>query len=164
MSENSETPDYFKNPPPRRFGALAFLEAPDDRFAVIERSYWTEVSRWGLPGGSAAPNELPRRALARHLAEKLHVRLTADRLLLVDHAPAVPDKHHEGANFVYHKRLAELPQDVRPARGYTGLRWVTPEQAEGLLLDHELLRFRACLQAVRSSAFGVELLLGNPMI
>lgn len=162
MSENQ---DYFANPPPRRVGALAFLEAPEDRFAVIERSYWTEVSRWGLPGGSAAPNELPRRALARHLAEKLNVRLTADRFLLVDHATAVPDKQqHEGVNFVYYKRLVALPKDVRPVRGYMGLGWVTPDEAEGLLLDHELLRFRACLQVVRSGAFGVELLYGNPMV
>lgn len=48
-------PDYFTNPPPRRQSVLALLERPSGEFAIIDRSYWTTISRWGLPGGSLKP-------------------------------------------------------------------------------------------------------------
>lgn len=156
--------DYFSNPPPRRFGSLALLQEPEGHFAVIQRSYWTEVSRWGLPGGSAAPNELPRRAMCRNIAEKLGLRVTAGHLLAIDHSTAWPGKHVEGVNFVYHVQVDEIPADVQLAHGYTELRWVTPDEAETLLIDHELLRVRQCLKALGSGSFSTELLMGNPMI
>lgn len=155
--------DYFTYPPPRRVGALALIER-GNQFAVIQRSYWQKVSRWGLPGGSAQPNELPRRALSRLLAEKLGLRVTADALLAVDHATEWPGKFREGTNFVYHVKLPEAAEiAVSDSSGYTEARWLTLDGIAELAVDHELLHIRQCAEALRSGSCK-ELLMGIPMI
>ncbi|MFR9723257.1 NUDIX domain-containing protein [Streptomyces sp. MS19] len=157
------TGDYFTYPPPRRVGALALIERSGE-FLVIQRSYWQEVSRWGLPGGSAQPNELPRRALSRLLAEKLGLRATADALLALDHAPEWPGRFREGMNFVYHVRLSgQAEVTVSDSSGYAESRWLTLDGIAELAVDHELLRIRQCAEALRTGSFK-ELLMGIPMI
>ncbi|MEU4233282.1 NUDIX domain-containing protein [Nonomuraea sp. NPDC026600] len=156
-------PDYFNDPPPRRIGTLALLER-NGEFVIISRSYWTEVSRWGLPGGTADANELPRRAFSRLIAEKLGLRVTAGALLAVDHSPAWPGRFHEGVNFVYH---VPLPSDVDVAVtdgcGYVEARWVNQETVRELVIDHELARILQCLQALQAGTTR-ELLVGLPMM
>ena len=155
------TPDHFRNPPPRRVGTLAMLER-DGEFAIISRSYWTEISRWGIPGGTADPNELPRRALSRHLAEKLGLRVTVGALLAVDHCPEWPGRFREGVNFVYHVPLPSAELAVTEGCGYVEARWVTHETVHELAVDHELLRIQQCLEALRTGS-AKELLLGVPL-
>ncbi|MFJ3907432.1 NUDIX domain-containing protein [Streptomyces vinaceus] len=157
---SDERPDPFKDPPPRRVAALALLEQ-DGLFAIIHRTYWTSVAKWGLPGGSADPNELPRRAFSRHMDQKLGLRLSAGRLLAIDHAPEWPGRYHEGMNLVYHATVS-TNAETTPAGGYDEIRWVTPDAAAALVVDHELLRLTHCVEALRSGTF-VELLMGNPM-
>ncbi|WP_188197569.1 NUDIX domain-containing protein [Nonomuraea sp. SYSU D8015] len=159
----TEKHDYFKDPPPRRVGTLGLLER-DGQFVIISRSYWTEVSRWGLPGGTADANELPRRAFSRLMAEKLGgLRVTASALLAVDHSPEWPGRFHEGVNFVYH---VPLPSDadvtVTDGRGYVEARWVDEKTVGELAVDHELARILQCLEAVRDGTTK-ELLVGLPM-
>ncbi|MER6505912.1 NUDIX domain-containing protein [Nonomuraea sp. NPDC001636] len=153
--------DYFQNPPPRRTAALALLEH-DGQYVIISRSYWTEVSRWGLPGGSAAPNEHPRRAMSRLLAEKLGLRLTPQALIAVDYSPPMPGHCTEGLNFVYHVPLPTRAEiSVVDNSGYTEARWVTAEEAKDLAVDHELWRINECLTALRGG-FTADLLKGLP--
>ncbi|MFE7124000.1 NUDIX hydrolase [Streptomyces sp. NPDC057617] len=159
---NDTKPDYFENPPPRRVGALVLLER-DGEFAVIRRSYWTAISEYGLPGGSAEPNELSRRAANRLLAVKLGVRVSVGALIAVDHSPERPGWFHEGSNFIYHARLPPGQEiAVAASSGYTEAQWLAPEAIGELAIDHELLRIQQSIECLRTNSFK-ELLLGLPM-
>ncbi|MFI6595020.1 NUDIX domain-containing protein [Nonomuraea sp. NPDC050536] len=160
MADTSK-PDYFQNPPPRRIGTLALLEH-DGQFVIISRSYWTEVSRWGLPGGTADANELPRRAFSRLIAEKLGLRVTARALLAIDHSPEWPGRFREGINFVYHVPLPSLVDlTVTDGCGYVEARWVNRETVRETVVDHELARILQCLDALHNGSTK-ELLVGLP--
>ncbi|MFJ9847001.1 NUDIX domain-containing protein [Kitasatospora sp. NPDC101155] len=155
------TPDHFRNPPPRRIGALGWLERPDGRLAVIRRAYWGAISQWGLPGGSAPPNTHPRSALTLAVAAKLGLRVTPARKLASDYAPAKPGQY-EGTNEIYHALLpagaeAQLAADC----GYVELRWVSVEQALELAVDHERTRIEQCAHALADGSYR-ELYLGLP--
>ncbi|MER5971458.1 NUDIX hydrolase [Streptomyces sp. NPDC002055] len=156
-------PDWFKNPPVRRVGALALIERGADEFAVIRRTYWSPISQWGLPGGSVAPDERPWTGLTRCLEEKLgNARLTPGAFLGVDHAPAKPGRHAEGINFLYHLRVSDdMLLTPSADSGYVEVRWVTARTVRELAVDHELLRIEQCLRAAREGRAD-ELLLGVP--
>lgn len=160
--------DWFADPPPRRLGALALITRGDEEFLIIRRGYWQAVSEWGLPGGSAEADELPRRALSRCLAEKLGLRVTAERFLAVDVATVRPGRSCEGINFVFHIPLTADPDaglDACPApadgSGYVEARWVTAESVANLAIDHELFRIEQCLYALRDNR-AVDLVNGVP--
>lgn len=162
MSEpEPQPPDYFTAPPPRRVGVLALLDDGQGRVGLICRGYSDEVARWGLPGGSAAPGELPARAMSRLLAEKLGVRATPRTLAAADHAPARAGRAPEGTNWIYHVPLpGSVP--VLLGGGYTALRWVRPDQAGELAVEHELWRITASWAALQGGTVA-ELLLGSPL-
>jgi ADP-ribose pyrophosphatase YjhB (NUDIX family) len=154
--------DWFKDPPPRRVGALALItRRRRGEFLVINRSYWQAVSAWGLPGGSAEADELPRRALSRCLAEKLSLRVTAEEFLAVDMAPCRPWRYLEGFNFVFHVPVSGVEPAPVEGSGYAEARWVTGEQVADLAIDHELLRIEQCLRALHDGRVE-DLLVGVP--
>ncbi|MEV5843719.1 NUDIX domain-containing protein [Streptomyces sp. NPDC051985] len=99
MVQAAEGENWFGNPPPRRVGAHALI-LRGSRILMVTRPYRITVSQWGLPGGSASPDELPWRTLSRSLAERLELRVTPGRLLAADHVPATSHKHDEGVNYV----------------------------------------------------------------
>ncbi|KPI02978.1 NUDIX hydrolase [Actinobacteria bacterium OK074] len=157
----NETQDWFQDPPPRRVGALALITR-GTQILMVSRPYLAAVSEWGLPGGSAAANELPRRALSRLLAERLTLRATAGRLLVVDHVPEQPGQHCEGTNYVYR---VDIPGDADPVVTESGrlgeARWAERAEVGDLAVDHALRRIEQCLTAADSGQFA-ELLLGIP--
>ncbi|MFD5696549.1 NUDIX hydrolase [Streptomyces lasiicapitis] len=161
-SEALAETDYFTNPPPRRVGALGLLTRGPCEFVIIRRTYWSPVSRWGLPGGSVAPNERPWAGLSRLIEAKLSLRSTATAFLGIDHAPTKPGHYEEGVNFLYH---VPIPNGVEPLpvveTGYVEARWVTPESVGELVVDHELLRIVHCLDVLRTRR-PKELVLGVP--
>lgn len=156
----SNGPDWFKSPPPRRFGALALLERADGEFAIICRSYWTAISRWGMPGGAVAADEAPRRALSLHIDAKLGLRVTPGRMLAADFTPEM-DGNPEGVNFVYH---ATIPAGAEPvaAGGYTDVRFGSLDQLCDLAIDHERTRLERAVEALNCGGF-YELLRGTPL-
>lgn len=158
----TEARDWFKNPPPRRVGALALITR-GTQLLLVSRPYRTAVSKWGLPGGSAAANERPRSAVSRHLAEKLSLRATAGRLLVVDHIQEKPGQHHEGINFVY---SVEIPADAEPAvtetSGLEEARWVDRGNVGELAVDQARHRIEQCVVALYIGQT-LELLHGLPL-
>ena len=122
-----EIPDPFENPPPRRVGAHALI-ARGTQLLLVTRPYKVAVSRWGLPGGSAVANELPRRALSRHLEERLTLRASAGRILVMDHVPEYPGLHKEGTNYVYEVLLPMTPSrsSPNPAASVKRAGWSVP--------------------------------------
>lgn len=160
MSE--ETQDPFKNPPPRHVGVQALITR-GTHLLMVSRPYTVAVSPWGLPGGTAAANELPRRALSRHLDERLTLRASAGRILVLDHVPEQPGQHHEGTNYVYE---VLLPNDADPTVTESGrlgeARWVERAEASSYAVDHSLRRIEQSLLAAESRQFA-ELLLGVPL-
>jgi ADP-ribose pyrophosphatase YjhB (NUDIX family) len=111
MTANTQDRDWFQDPPPRRVGALALITR-GTQLLMVSRPYRAAVSRWGLPGGSTAANELPRAAVSRLLADRLSLRATAGRLIVVDHVPEKPGQHREGTNFVYPDVFGLLPSEA----------------------------------------------------
>ncbi|MFC8716616.1 NUDIX domain-containing protein [Kitasatospora sp. NPDC057198] len=154
----SSPPDLFKDPPPRRKASLA-LATCDGLIVVIRRTYWGPISEWGLPGGSAAANTTARDALTLALHDKLGWRVTPGRLLAADDAPGT-ERAPEGTNWVYHVAV-EPGTPTTPAGGYAELRWVSPEEACALAVNHERLRIEGCVRALAGGRFR-ELLLGIP--
>ena len=146
--------DHFVNPAQRRAGSLALIQSKHDfLYLVIRRGYRDGDAVWGLPGGSAAPNELPRDALARTLAEKLNLRVTGPaskgvvgRWLVSDHMPATTD-HFEGRNDVFHVRAWH--EDFTLSGGYVEYRWVSLVKAQELLLGYSLRRFEESVYALK---------------
>ncbi|QOV40176.1 NUDIX domain-containing protein [Streptomyces ferrugineus] len=147
-TRDEEARDWFQDPPPRRVGALALITR-GTQVLMVSRPYRAAVSEWGLPGGSAAANELPRRALSRLLAERLTLRATAGRMVIVDHVPEQPGQHREGTNYVYR---VDIPDDVEPAVTKAGglgeARWVERANVGDLAVDHALRRIEHCLLGV----------------
>ncbi|TCR22937.1 NUDIX domain-containing protein [Streptomyces sp. BK205] len=160
MSEEKQDP--FQNPPPRRVGVHALITR-GTQLLVVSRPYSVAVSRWGLPGGSAAANELPRRALCRHLDERLSLRASAGRILVIDHVPEQPGLHREGTNYVYE---VLLPDDAEPTVTKSGrfgeARWVERAEVSNYVVDHSLRRIEQSLLASETGLFA-ELLLGVPL-
>jgi ADP-ribose pyrophosphatase YjhB (NUDIX family) len=154
--------DWFADPPPRRVGALALI-IRGTRVLMVSRPYRTAVSVWGLPGGSAAANELPRQAVSRHLSDRLALRATAGRLLVVDHVPEKPGMHREGINFVYGVEIAD---DTEPAVTESGglgeARWVERADVGSLAVDHARRRIEQCLTAADTNQV-LDLVLGLPL-
>ncbi|WP_217556922.1 NUDIX domain-containing protein [Streptomyces sp. GbtcB6] len=156
-----EEQDPFKNPPPRRTGVHALITR-GPHLLMVSRPYAVAVSQWGLPGGSAAANELPWRALSRHLDERLGLRASAGRILALDHVPEQPGHHREGTNYVYE---VFLPDDAEPAvtetGGFSEVRWVERAEVSNYAVDHSLRRIQQCIKAAETGQV-VELLLGLP--
>ncbi|WP_405930129.1 MULTISPECIES: NUDIX domain-containing protein [unclassified Streptomyces] len=116
---------------------------------MVNRPYRVPVPTWGLPGGSAAANELAWEALSRLLSERLTLKATAvGDLLVVDHVPEKPGELHAGTNYVYR---VEIPDDAEPVVTESGRlgegRWVERAAVGELAVDHSLRRIEQCLIA-----------------
>ncbi|MER7933012.1 MULTISPECIES: NUDIX domain-containing protein [unclassified Streptomyces] len=156
------TKNWFTNPPPRRVGVHALI-VRGDHLLMVSRPYRIAVSQWGLPGGSAAPDELPRRALSRTLDERLDLRVTPGRWLAVDHVPAAPGQIAEGTNWVFE---VQVPENVEPNltedSGFGEVRWVQRTAIGELAVDHALRRIEQSLLAAETGQVA-ELYLGVPI-
>ncbi|MFI9271900.1 NUDIX domain-containing protein [Kitasatospora sp. NPDC052896] len=152
--------DWFADPPQRRLGVLGLFELDTDpsKFLIVCRAYGDGA--WGLPGGAAAPNELPRDTLVRVTEEKLGLRLSAARRLLTDYVP-VSNTSFEGHNEVFHGVVPEH-RLLTLAGGYTEHRFVTVMEAQEWLKGHQLRRFEQAVKALREGTVG-ELVLGRPV-
>jgi len=154
--------DWFADPPPRRTGALALIRR-GTRLLIVSRPYRQAVSLWGLPGGSAAANELPGRAVSRHLADRLTLRASPGRLIAVDHVPEQPGRHYEGTNFVYRVRiLDDAEPEITASAGFGEVRWVERDEVHRYAVDHSLRRIEQCLLA-DDARQTTELFLGAPL-
>lgn len=154
--------DWFKDPPQRRTGVHA-LVTRGPQLLVVSRPYRRPVPTWGLPGGSAAANELTWDALSRLLSERLTLKGTVGDLLVVDHVPERPGEHHEGTNYVYR---VEIPDDaelvVTESGGFGEARWVERAAVGDLAVGHGLRRIEQCLIADDTGQV-LELLRGLPV-
>jgi ADP-ribose pyrophosphatase YjhB (NUDIX family) len=152
--------DWFEDPPLRRTGVHA-LVTRGPQLLMVSRPYRKPVPTWGLPGGSAAANELPWDALSRLLSERLTLEATAGDLLVIDHVPA-QEKLREGTNYAYR---VEIPEDAEPFVTKSGrfgeARWVGREAISDLAVDHGLRRIEQCLIA-HDTGQVLELLRGVP--
>lgn len=128
---------------------------------MVSRPYAVAVSQWGLPGGTAAANELPRRALSRHLDERLSLRASAGHILVMNHVPEQPGHHREGTNYVYEVLLPDVEPAVTESGRFGELRWVACRGSR-YAVDHSLRRIKQSLLAAETGQFA-ELLLGVPL-
>ncbi|MEV5527655.1 NUDIX domain-containing protein [Streptomyces prunicolor] len=154
--------NWFEDPPPRRKGVHALITR-GTWLLMVSRPYRVPVPTWGLPGGSAAANELTWDALSRLLSERLTLKATVGGLLVVDHVPEKLGKHHEGTNYVYR---VEIPDDAEPVVTESGRlgegRWVERAAVGELAVGHSLRRIEQCLIADDTGQV-LELLRGLPL-
>jgi ADP-ribose pyrophosphatase YjhB (NUDIX family) len=130
---------------------------------MVNRRDEAAVSRWGLPRGSAAQDELPRQAVIRTLDGRLGLSAIAGRWLGVDFVPASPNKPVEGTNWMYEVELPENVEPVLPEDGvFSEVRWVERTAIGELVVDHALRRIKQTLLAAETGRV-VELHLGKPV-
>ncbi|MGW7517839.1 hypothetical protein ACWGJ2_19850 [Streptomyces sp. NPDC054796] len=91
-----EAQDPFNNPPPLDVGVHA-LTTRDAQLLLVSRPSTVAASQRGLPNGTATANELPRRALSRHLDERLTLRARTGHILALDHVPEQQGQHPDAA-------------------------------------------------------------------
>ena len=129
-------------------GVLLFDE--HDRFLLVDPTY---KPGWEFPGGVVEPGEAPALAGVREVDEELGLRLrTEPTLLVVDwESPRPPG--YGGLRLLFDGgRLAsdEASALLLPGAELRGWRFVTEEEAAGLLPPVRLDRLRCALRARRS--------------
>ncbi|WP_326812437.1 NUDIX hydrolase [Streptomyces scopuliridis] len=142
----SHSDDYFRDPPPRRIGALALIRAQggaDDRTLLVDKAYRQNRAphSWGLVGGSVE-------AWTREVAEETGLRLQPGRLLAVDYVPATKTSA-EGYNYVYDGGVIRPDTAiVLPEQELLGYAFVSPRDLERHLTPHAVRRVLAALDAL----------------
>ncbi|GAA2422803.1 NUDIX domain-containing protein [Streptomyces macrosporus] len=126
-------------------GVLLFDE--EGRVLLVDPTY---KPGWEFPGGVVEPGEPPARAGVREVAEELGLRLdAAPRLLVVDwEAPRPPG--HGGLRLLFDGGLltaAAAHDMLLPGAELRGWRFVTEEEAAGLLPPVRMDRLRWALRA-----------------
>jgi len=162
--------DHFRNPPHRRLGALGIVRNSAGGVLMLKMEpERNEAQRpWHHPGGCVEANERISDALVRVARNKLGVTLTPGRLLAVHH---MHDEVHgqgdsqwlskEGVNFLFDCGTVDFGDS-----GFTfgprviDVRYVMPEEFDGLLSPFTAARTRAALRAVDGAP--VEMLVGHP--
>ncbi|ARZ66320.1 NUDIX domain-containing protein [Streptomyces sp. HU2014] len=126
-------------------GVLLFDE--EDRVLLVDPTY---KPGWEFPGGVVEPGEAPARAGVREVAEELGVELpSVPRLLVVDWEPPNPPGFG-GMRFLFDGgRLPGADGDrlLLPGSELRGWRFVTEDEAAGLLPPVRLKRLRWALRA-----------------
>src|SRR5690606_6144035 len=126
-------------------GVLLFDE--QDRVLLVDPTY---KPGWEFPGGIVEPGEAPARAGTREVAEELGLRLRAEpRLLVVDWEPPSPPRFGGLRMLFDGGRLGAEETDrlLLPSDELRGWRFVTAEEAAGLLPPARLQRLRGALGA-----------------
>lgn len=113
------------------------------RLALV---FHARLERWLQPGGHLEPSEnAPVMAAVREAREELGLELDADRASLLDidvhQIPAGRDPSH--LHFDLRYLFATAPGPLRPRTDALDARWVSMSEAQGLALDHGLLRIFA---------------------
>ncbi|MFI9308650.1 NUDIX hydrolase [Streptomyces triculaminicus] len=141
-------------------GVLLFDE--HDRVLLVDPTY---KAGWEFPGGVVEPGEAPARAGMREVAEEIGIELSSvPRLLVVDWEPPKPPGYG-GLRLLFDGgRLAEA--DARrlllPGAELRGWRFVTEEEAAGMLPPVRLNRLRWALRA-REQGRALNLEAGVPV-
>jgi 8-oxo-dGTP diphosphatase len=112
----------------------------DGRVAVIHRPRYDD---WSLPKGKLDPGESFEDAARREVEEETGVR--ARIVAELDPARYVDNKGRDKLVRWYRMELDGEPGDFEPNDEVDALRWLTPEEARGLLrYDHD----RALLETI----------------
>ncbi|MFD3610858.1 NUDIX domain-containing protein [Streptomyces atroolivaceus] len=136
-------------------GVLLFDE--QDRVLLVDPTY---KPGWEFPGGVVEPGEAPAQAGIREVAEELGLRLDrVPELLVVDwEAPKPPA--YGGLRFLFdggRLRGEEAARLLLPGSELRGWRFVTEEEASGLLPPTRFERLRWALRArERSTVLNLE--------
>jgi 8-oxo-dGTP pyrophosphatase MutT (NUDIX family) len=140
-------------------GVLLFDEA--DRVLLVDPTY---KPGWEFPGGVVERGESPARAAHREVAEELGLELTGGlELLVVDWEPPRPPGYG-GLRLIFDGgRVAEadIGRLLLPGAELRGWRFVTEDEAAGLLPPARLDRLRWALRA-REQGRPLNLEAGNP--
>ena len=136
-------------------GVLLFDE--HDRVLLVDPTY---KPGWEFPGGIVERGEPPARAGVREVAEEIGVHLDGPlRLLVVDWEPPQPPGFG-GLRLLFDGgRLpaGDAGRPLLPAAELRGWRFVTEEEAAGMLPAHRFARLRWALRArERGRALNLE--------
>jgi 8-oxo-dGTP pyrophosphatase MutT (NUDIX family) len=140
-------------------GVLLFDD--DDRVLLVDPTY---KPGWEFPGGIVEHGESPARAGHREVAEELGIELTRGlELLVVDWEPPQPPGHG-GLRLIFdggRMPTAEIDRLLLPDAELRGWRFVTEDEAAGLLPPLRLDRLRWALRA-REQGRPLNLEAGHP--
>jgi 8-oxo-dGTP pyrophosphatase MutT (NUDIX family) len=142
-------------------GVLLFDDA--DRVLLVDPTY---KPGWEFPGGIVERGESPVRAAHREVAEELGIELTGGlELLVMDWEPPHP-RGHGGLRLLFdggRMPSADIGRLLLPAAELRGWRFVTEDEAAGLLPPVRLDRLRWALRA-REQGRALNLEAGHPAL
>ena len=107
---------------PRTFGVKALIVHPDGaRFLVVRHSY-TDVRRWGLPGGGYRPGrESPTRAAAREVREELRLSVDPETCTIVTTVVTTLEGKHDTLTIV---TAPAIDDEFRCSAEIAEARWI----------------------------------------
>ncbi|MFC4495070.1 NUDIX domain-containing protein [Streptomyces ovatisporus] len=164
LNEGAGSLDIVQTPEPTAetvaAGVLLFDE--QERILLVDPTY---KPGWEFPGGVVEPGEAPASAGIREVAEELGLQLhTGPRLLVADWEPPKPPAYG-GLRLLFDGGCLsrdEVRRLLLPAAELRAWRFVTEEQAAGLLPPAHLERLKGALRA-RESGHPLYLEAGAPV-
>ena len=110
----------------------------DDTFVLLRRhSHKASGDAWGLPAGKVEPGENLKDAVLREVAEETGVSLSPDNIQHVG-SYFVRDGTFDFEWHVFSATLDTKPDIVIHPHEHSEFKWVTPTEALGMNLIHDL--------------------------
>lgn len=145
--------DHFIHAPERRVGALGIVRNPEGHVLFVEKKQPPEEHPvpFYLPGGCVEENEPLTDGLVRAARRKMGVTLKPGRLLTLHHMYGKQWRTHysrEGLNLLYDCGVWDKDPDFTLGPDVAGVRWVAPDDMEGLLMPFTAARVHAALRTL----------------
>lgn len=143
---------YFASLARKQVGAGAIFTDAEGRILLVRRAY--ADGSWTVPGGAVDAGETPLAAVRREVCEEIGLDVEIGRLIGVDWVPERPPKP-EMLLFMFDGGRLSAEQVLRivlPTDELSEHRFVSLDDAEGLVTDRMLGRLKAAIPAMSSRA------------
>lgn len=121
-----------------RFHIVSCYAEYDGKFVLLQRgAHKDHGGMWGLPAGKVEEGETIEEATARELGEETGIEVPTSALIYIGKLYVRNEKY----DLIYHMyvvKLTELPQVVIEPECHDQFVWVTPKEALGMNLIHDL--------------------------
>ena len=114
-----------------------FIEHDGEIILLHRRKDKTNGNKWGLPAGKVDPGENAAEAMLREIYEETGLRLLFENLSHIKKT-FVRRLEHDLIFHIFHAKLDSRPDPKINPSEHKGFTWVSPEDALGLPLIHDL--------------------------
>lgn len=122
----------------KRFDIIGCFIDYEGKFLLLHRHpHKTNGSMWGLPAGKKEHDENLKQGVSREVAEETGLVLTEPSVTYFD-SLYVSDGSFDIEWHIFSTRLTELPLISISPSEHSAYRWVSPDEALGMPLIHDL--------------------------